>query len=131
MDRLNKAATTKISTLIDQYSLSLAMDIATSFELDNEMIIADVQELTRQFFTKHLADWKSHTCTWFTKRGEKCNKERKLGHDFCSVHSDQFLLHDEEINKAKTCPEIVNVTRRGISKNNNNLHQFSPKAIIA
>ncbi len=119
MDRLNKAATTKVASLVDHYSSCLANDIAESFNLDPEKIREEIRVLTQSFFMKDIKDDKSQTCAWFTKRGEKCNKDRKLGHEFCSVHAEYFILHDEEVNRAKTCPDVVNVTRRGISKNSN------------
>ena len=116
MDRLNKAASLKISSLIAQCATELALDIATTFDLDVEEVKEHVVNLTTEYFSKNHDDVKMQLCTWFTKRGEKCNKDRKFGCEFCSVHAEFFHLQNEEITKAKSCPEVVNVTRRGISK---------------
>lgn len=116
MDRLNKAASIKISSLIGQCAAELAADIAETYCIDAEEVLAHVIELTSEYFAKSPEEIKAQLCTWFTKRGEKCNKDRKLGFEFCSVHAEQYELQTEEIAKAKSCPEVVNVTRRGISK---------------
>lgn len=125
MDRLNRAASTKVSSLLEEYSKDLAHDISTHYGLDFEVLTEDIERLTRTYFAKDHEEGQIQACAWFTKRGEPCHKDRKLGHEFCSTHAEYFLLHTEEVNHAKSCPEVVNVTRRGICKTS---HTHATKA---
>lgn len=116
MDRLNEAAVSKVSNVLELYSASLAGDISKSYGIstsDIEQICKENLEMFLNDYNKVLAN---STCAWFTKRGEPCHKERRPGSDFCSVHAEYFLLHTEEIAKAKNSSVKVNVTRKGIQK---------------
>jgi hypothetical protein len=114
MERLNGAAVTKIGSLIGSYHNALVDDISQAYGIEDLKAHAD--DLLLTFFLKKDEAARRITCSWFTKRGEPCNKERKHGSNFCSVHTEYLLLHDEEISRARTCPSNVNVTRKGMHK---------------
>lgn len=149
MDRLNSAASNKISQILISYTDALVQDIAMNYgfqvhdiwksldivsvvketsgdehssfdktkEDDDDNDIVDSKGLLVERFKKEYDNIvKQCRCSWFTKRGEPCNKEKKPGYQFCSVHTEYFELHMEEISKAKKQPKDINVTRKGLHK---------------
>jgi hypothetical protein len=116
MERLNSAASAKAASILTGYSALLAVDIAHAHGLDAAEVSARCADLLAEFVQGFEESKKPKACSWFTKRGEPCNKDRRPGSEFCSVHAEYFQLHADEIARAKVCPERVNVTRKGIHK---------------
>jgi hypothetical protein len=116
MDRLNSAAVAKMHDVLVEYNRTLASDLASSYGLDAADLLGHTSKLMVSFFNDPVAIVRHSACAWFTKRGEPCNKERRPGCDYCTVHAEYFKLHNEEVSMAKSCPGHVNVTRKGINK---------------
>lgn len=116
MDRLNHAACSKVASMVSSYADILAKDISENYDLPYDELKLTLDNLTKEYFTNYKEINKNSTCTWFTKRGEPCHKEKRPGYEFCSVHAEYFHMHNDEINRAKSCPLQVNVTRKGLHK---------------
>lgn len=116
MDRLNQAAASKVGSMIAAYNRAIAQDVAELSGAEEGEVMKHLEHLADVFFVQGGLSARFSSCAWYTKRGEPCHKERRPGSDYCSVHAEYFKLHSEEISRAKTCPEHVNVTRKGIHK---------------
>ena len=116
MDRLNKAATSKVVNVLSLYSDLLADDIANTYAVPIDELKPYCQNIFNKFIENSEEVTRHAACAWFTKRGEPCHKERRPGSDFCSVHAEYFQLHTEEVAKAKVSPDKINVTRKDIHK---------------
>jgi hypothetical protein len=111
-----------VEELLESHTTRLTTDVSREFGLDLSGLTALTSLCLERFLSlpaptpMPVDKMEATKCSWFTKRGEPCNKDRKQCSLYCSVHTDSVAVHEEEIEKARRDPKRVDVTRKGLVK---------------
>lgn len=143
MERLNEAAISHILLLLKNYTHAILSEIGSEYNLHQDALYKSIgahkmsyARLIEDTVNKTSADMKTTEvydltpvwdkflggqdcqasptlCSWYTKRGEPCHKERKLGSEYCSVHAEYLYIQRRELMSIREDKEKVNLTRKG------------------